>query len=125
MVVAMVRVEVEVLNYSSNSNSSVCTWSSPQFVPVVCFLEHRSRFKVDRLLNFGDVALGSTKTASATLRIKVSGDSNNGEDSTVSGSSFEDFHYVAMLVPPTAAARSVGSLVIANGQNGNYHGNDT
>ena len=29
-----------------------------------------------------------------------------------------DFHYVAMLVPPSASSRGVGSLVIASGQNG-------
>ena len=135
MVVVMLRVEVEIP--STNS------WTTPQYVPVVSFLEHRSRFKVDRLLNFGDVALGSSKSASATLRIKVSHIVDKGRDSNMIGAGetiiseigtgvgtgtgtgvgtghcpLGDFHYVAMLVPPSASSKVVGSLVIASGQNG-------
>ena len=143
MVVVMLRVEVEIP--STNS------WTTPQYVPVVSFLEHRSRFKVDRLLNFGDVALGSSKSASATLRIKVSHVVDKGRDGNMIGAGetsipeisagtgvgtgegagvgvgvgvgkghcpLGDFHYVAMLVPPSASSKVVGSLVIASGQNG-------
>ena len=77
MVVVMLRVEVEIP--STNS------WTTPQYVPVVSFLEHRSRFKVDRLLNFGDVALGSSKSASATLRIKISHDGEKGREINMVG----------------------------------------
>jgi hypothetical protein len=55
-------------------------WTSPTLVPVVSFLEHKSRFKVDRLLNFGDVALGSTKKASASLQIKIPSEGGSHEE---------------------------------------------
>lgn len=38
-----------------------------QIIPVICFLEHSSSFKLDRSLTFGDVPLGSSKQQSFTI----------------------------------------------------------
>ena len=71
-----------------------------QIIPIICYLEHQSMFKLDKYLNFGETALGSTRTQCITI-------TNNSET--------EEFHFL-VITNTTGNTSPVGTVYIKDGQ---------
>ena len=91
----------------TNSIPTFDTILYSQVIPMVCFLEHKSSFTVDKYMNFGDVPLTTEKTYRITI---------------TNLSPLEELHYLLIPTPiPIVStthtlASSIGKVSILSGQ---------
>ena len=91
----------------TNTIPTIDTILYSQVIPMVCFLEHKSSFTVDKYMNFGDVPLTTEKTYKITI---------------TNLSPLEELHYLLIPTPTPIVSTthtltsSIGKVSILSGQ---------